>query len=334
MNCWTSRKELAKRIEAKILYELEQHKWFGLDVGKKTLREMIERYEKEYTDNKSYYQKARDKSIFKHLKNFFGESCTLEGIENSIGGYEIHRRSKGAKAATVLKELGLFRRMFNVARKQWKWKMPNPVSEIELPKANNRRIRYLTHEEDQRLFSALEKTDKGWLKPFVIIALETGLRLSNLCNLLWSEVNMFSRMIVIDAEKMKNRDYIGIPVSDRVHDTLKELQKVRCLSGHVFHANGQQLYPVKVQRAFRDVLKSAEIQDFRFHDLRHSFASLLIQSGVDIYSVQRLLGHKDGRMTQRYAHLSAGNLRSAISVLNSGAQKGAQSVNVEICSLA
>jgi site-specific recombinase XerD len=86
----------------------------------------------------------------------------------------------------------------------------------------------------------------------------------------------------------------------------------------VFHDNGEKLYSRKVQRAFVEALRVAKIEDFHFHDLRHSFASRLVQSGVDIYAVQKLLGHKDGRMTQRYAHLSIENLRSAISNMKNG----------------
>jgi len=82
---------------------------------------------------------------------------------------------------------------------------------------------------------------------------------------------------------------------------------------------GQKLYYVKVQRAFRKALKIARIENFRFHDLRHTFASMCVQVGVDLYAVQKVLGHKDGRMTQRYAHLSSEYLRDAIQKLNKSA---------------
>jgi integrase len=307
----TDNKKLAERIYAKVLFDIQEGRWFENQAKRKTLKEMIERYEKEYTEFKTYYQNKRDKSVFKHLCSFLGEICTLEDIENRIGGYEMFRKSK-VKPSTILKELALLRRMFNVARKQWKWKIPNPVSDIELPKVNNARIRYLSDAESSQLMNVLDQLGERWLKPFVIIALETGLRLSNICNLTWPEVNMSSRVIFISAEKMKNNDHIGIPLSDLAYETLKEVAKVSCISNHVFHDDGHYLYPVKVQRAFRKALKFAQISDFHFHDLRHSFASSLVQEGVDIYAVQKLLGHKDSRMTQRYAHLSTDYLRDAI----------------------
>lgn len=320
----TENKKLAERIYARVLFDVQEGRWFENQAKRRTLKEMIERYEREYTESKGYYQKRRDKSVFKPLYAFLGENCTLEDVENKIGGYEMFRKSK-VKPGTILKELGLLRRIFNIARKQWKWKISNPVSEIELPKVNNNRVRYLDQDEHERLFKALDKIEEKWLKPFVTLALETGLRLSNLCNLVWPEVNMFSRMIMIDAVKMKNKDNIGIPLTDHAYDMLRELQKVQCISHYVFHDNGEKHYYVKAQRTFKKALSSAKIANFHFHDLRHTFASRLVQSGVDIYAVQKLLGHRDGRMTQRYAHISSEYLREAISKLNKTATNRIQS---------
>ncbi len=197
-----------------------------------------------------------------------------------------------------------------------KWKVVNPVSEIELPKAKNERVRYLFPDEYDRLMKALDGFEIKWLGLVVLIALDTGLRLTNLCNLLWSEVNLFGRMITIDAEKMKNDEYIGVPLTDRAYETLRGLQKVKSVTGHVFHDKGQPLYDRKVQRAFKKLLVKAEITNFRFHDLRHHFCSALRQRGVDLHTIAALASHKDLRMTKRYAHLNVDNLKGAIAILN------------------
>jgi integrase len=311
----TENKRLAERIHAKVLTEIEEGRWFESQAKRRTLTEMIDRYETEYSNYKSYYQKARDKTVFKRLLAFFGDSATLQDVENTVGGYEQFRRRAGKKPATILKELSLLRRMFNVARKQWKWKMVNPVSEIELPKVRNERVRYLGDDEYERLSHALDVADEQWLKPFVLVAMDTGLRLGNLFGLTRTEVNLFSRIITISSEKMKNNDYIGIPMTDRVFDILRALLKTSALSGHVFHDDGAPLYPVKVQRAFRKVVKQAGIDNFHFHDLRHSFASNLRQEGVDLHTISVLLGHRDLRMTKRYAHLNVDSLREAVAKL-------------------
>jgi integrase len=195
--------------------------------------------------------------------------------------------------------------------------MQNPISDIEMPKVNNERVRYLSEPEYVSLFKALDEAPEKWLRPCVTIAIDTGLRLSNVCNLQWSEVNLFSRLIVISAEKMKNADYIGIPLTERACSTFKEIQGVKAISGYVFHDNGQRLYPKKVQRAFGKTLKAAGITNFHFHDLRHCYCSYLRQQGVDLHTIATLAGHKDLRMTKRYAHLNVDNLRDAIAKLES-----------------
>ena len=313
----TSDMKLAKKILSKVQTQIVEGKWFEIDHSKqKTLQEMIKRYEKEYMVHRKYHSLKREKSIVKHLYAYFGETCTLGEIEHSIGGYEQLRKTKGISPATIVKELGLLRIMFNIARKQWKWKVANPVSDIKLPKVRNERVRYLSEKERLDLFDALEVSEDKWLYSFITMAIETGLRLSNLCDLNWSEVNLFSRMITINGESMKNDDYLGMPLTDKAFQILKELQKTPCLSGCVFHDDGTRLYDRKVQRSFKKALEKAGISNFHFHDLRHTFASYLRQNGVDLHTISNLLGHKDLRMTKRYAHLNVDSLRSAMSKLN------------------
>jgi integrase len=309
--------KLAKKILSKVQTQIVEGKWFEIDHSKqKTLQEMIKRYEKEYMVHRKYHSLKREKSIVKHLYAYFGETCTLGEIELSIGGYELFRKTKGISPATIVKELGLLRSMFNIARKQWRWKVANPVSDIKLPKVRNERVRYLSEKERLDLFDALEVSEDKWLYSFITMAIETGLRLSNLCDLNWSEVNLFSRMITINGESMKNYDYLGMPLTDKAFQILKELQKTPCLSGCVFHDDGTRLYDRKVQRSFKNALEKAGISNFHFHDLRHTFASYLRQNGVDLHTISNLLGHKDLRMTKRYAHLNVDSLRSAMSKLN------------------
>ena len=120
---------------------------------------------------------------------------------------------------------------------------------------------------------------------------------------------MTQKMIRLSADKMKNREHLGIPIIKRSFSVFQELQQVTSLSGYVFHDNGRKLYDRKVQRALKQALNTARIEDFHFHDLRHTFASYLRQQGVDIHTISILLGHRNTRTSQRYAHLSVENLK-------------------------
>lgn len=321
----TSDKKQAEAILAKVTTRIVEDKWFEKDLSSEiSLKEMIERYEGEYTELKDYYQKARDKTIFKHLYAFFGENVTLEEVNAKVGSYQKWREKQVSKkrgtapdSGTIRKELSLLRRMFNIARKQWKWRIMNPVSDIELPKDSKERVRYLDMDEFRRLFLKLDAAEKPWLKPLVTVAIGTGLRQGNLINLLKTEVKLKDRMIVIDSEKMKNDDYFGNPLAKVSFETLRDvIERDGSGSPYVFNEHGQKLYDRKVQRAFAEVVKAAEIQDFRFHDLRHCFGSYLRQNGVDLATIAALMNHKDQRMTQRYAHLNVESLREPMKKLD------------------
>jgi len=118
--------------------------------------------------------------------------------------------------------------------------------------------------------------------------------------------------------RTKNGEPIGVPLTETAMKTLTELKRIRFLhSPYVFcDKTGKPYSPFQVSVAFKRAVKKAGIENLRFHDLRHDFASNLVQSGVDIYTVKELLGHKDLRMTERYCHLAPENLREAVQVLD------------------
>jgi integrase len=309
----TRHKKQAEQIWGNIQTQLIEDRWFNIDqLKRRKLREMIDKFDRDCSSFKDYYQSKRDRSIFKHLYAYFGEDATLKQVAERVGEYELFRRraEKPASPATIMKELSLLRRMFNVARKQWKWKLSNPVSDIELPKVRNDRVRYLSNDELQRLFKVLQSGPE-WLWHAVALALGTGLRLGNVATLQWSEVSFSDRMIIIDAAKMKNETHLGIPIRDSVMKVLRIREKMK-ISDFVLHDGGQPFYAVKIQRAFKAALKTARIKDFHWHDLRHCFCSYMRQKGVDLHTVSVLVGHRDQRMTQRYSHLNVESLRSAI----------------------
>ncbi|MFZ6006884.1 MAG: tyrosine-type recombinase/integrase [Nitrospirota bacterium] len=319
----TADRRLAEKIYGKILTEIQEGRWFEVDYARKMrLRDMVERYEQEYTEKKDYYQKARDKSIFKHLKAYFGEDATLKEVGQKVGSYQAWRegqktnRRKRPDSGTIRKELSILRRMFNIARKQWKWRVENPVEDIELPPDSEERVRYLERDEFIRFVENLNAAPEAWLKPLVEVTLATGLRLGNIIKLQKAEVKLEQRVIFIAAEKMKNKEYLGNPLADSTYRILSNLIKTdKTGCPHVFHDAGKPLYDRKVQRALKAVVKAAEIEDFRFHDLRHTYASYLRQQGADLHSIATLMGHKDLRMTKRYAHLNVEALRPSVNKL-------------------
>lgn len=305
----TDNKRLAERKHAQRLLDLEERRINNF-VGGKTLEDLIARYKAEFQPKKKW--KNRDDSIFEHLKAFFGAKALLEGLEDKAEGYEAFRSAEKPKPApaTIVKELGLLRRVCNLAIK-WRWLRVNPVTFIEMPKVNNERTRYLNPEEVQKLILALPL----WLRNIVNLARHTGLRRENILSLTWAQVDFSSGFLTVPVTK--NGEPHTVPINATALKILDGLSRVRHIyAPWVFcDSAGARFIGVNVSVAFKRACKKAEVENLRFHDLRHDFASKLVQRGVDIYRVKGLLGHKDMRMTTRYAHLAPENLK-AVSVLD------------------
>lgn len=201
------------------------------------------------------------------------------------------------------------------------------VPQITLFKENNQRVEYLTGDEERRLLAAC--TD--WLRPLVVVAIHTGMRRGELLNLTWPDVD-FVDAGVIFVRRSKSGEGRRIPMSPTVHRTLGALRDARrarltarvvehkAASPYVFTApEGGFIH--NLNPAWYAALKEAKLEGFRFHDLRHTFASRLMMNGVGLYRVQILLGHKTAAMTQRYAHLDPEHLRAAVATLDAPGPK-------------
>jgi integrase len=222
--------------------------------------------------------------------------------------------------------------VFNLAIDEWELCRNNPVKKvIKSLKFDDARVRYVTPEEARKLRLTLP----GWLMPIVIVAVQTGLRQGNILSLKEDQVDFDLNLIIVP--KTKNGKPVVIPMTSAVRETLLRVIRARkAESRYVFCDDyGKPYTRSKVSTAFRRACKRAGIKDLRFHDLKHDFATSLVQSGIDLYRVQKLCGHTDLRMTQRYAHLLPEGLREAIKVietkgtatilLQSGDEEGATS---------
>lgn len=165
----------------------------------------------------------------------------------------------------------------------------------------------MTLEEEKRLLDCA--TNPVWLKSLLVFALHTGMRRGEILNLLWKDVDFFRKLVIV--VQSKNGEKRSIPMSQTLYNTLKSMSKVMDISSRVFPMSVRSLREV-----FEKALNKAGINDFHFHDLRHTFATRLVQNGVDLYKVKELLGHKTITMTMRYAHHCPESLRSSVTVLD------------------
>ena len=307
-------RKLAKRVCDMVKGEIAQGKWFEKLPGEeKTCKEMLEKYLREHSfRNKAPKSHLRDKSLAAHLIHHFKDFTLTEITPRLIAEYKTQRREDGAAPKTINNELVLIGHAYKLAIREWEWCRDNPVSKVSKEKVNNLIERWLTCEEEARLKASSPK----WLQEIIAFAVNTGFRQSEILDLQWPKVDLFRKTITILEQKNKGKD--TLPLNEETLEVLKARAKIRHIqTNHVFYNSiGRRINARNLQRAFCSATRKTGLKGFRFHDLRHTFATRLIQAGVDIYTVQKLGRWKNISMVMRYAHHCPESLRSGIEALD------------------
>lgn len=219
--------------------------------------------------------------------------------------------SKGYKTSSANRYVAALSSACAMASREFGWIQTNPCSKIRKLSEPRGRTRYLSDEERGLLIEACEKSGVKELFIIVVLALNTGARKNELRWLRWSDVDLQKGTLMF--QDTKNDMIRSIPVVGRGLDILREWGKLRRLDTDLVFPGKNPENPVLFEKSWRNSLKSAGIEDFRFHDLRHSAASYLAMNGVPIRTIAEILGHKTLGMVQRYSHLNPEHLRSEIS---------------------
>ena len=250
---------------------------------------------------------------------FFGSRSLRSILPLMIERY-VAQREKEVAPATVNRELAFVKRIFAVAMENGLVDR-NPTKPVKFLREPSGRVRFLSEEEEAALCAKVGKRD--W--PLVAFALNTGLRRGEQFNLRWENVNLASRVLTIPRSKHGGSRHVQL--NDTAMAILRALPS-RFHSRWVFpSATGKT--PMSANnfryRVFDPAVREAKIEDFTWHDLRHTFASRLVMAGVPLRTVQELMGHKTLRMTERYAHLSPTHLHQAVKVLDAGGRSDGRS---------
>jgi integrase len=268
-----------------------------------TFSKMAEIYRAYSEKNKKSFR--TDKGRLRKLEPYF----EYKKLHN-ITPYDIEKMKQDLldklSPATVNRYLALLKHMFSLAIK-WKKAKYNPVKDVAFLKENNRRLRYLQEEE----IPILIKNCHPQLRPLVLTAVYTGIRQRKLFELKWADVDFKNNLITI--ENSKSGETRQVPMSSKVRQTLLTLQSNND-SDYVFlNRYGRPFKDIRT--SFHTALKRSGIKDFRFHDLRHTFAAHLAMAGIPLLTIKELMGHKTIEMTMRYAHLSRKHTAAAVETL-------------------
>ncbi len=317
----TTEKKLAVAILAKKKVQVAENR--HLDVKKvpnTTFYELCGRYWK--LDGKQKRMKGLS-HMLEIWKRWFGNIPVKELNQQKVQKFLAERmEEKHLSPATRNRHLAHLSSVFNKG-KEWGLITDNPAQGIKPLRENGARTRFLDKEEIQLLLNASSKE----FRPILITALHSGMRKGEILKLICPDVDFKNRIITVqDSKSGKKR---MIPMDDTLYETLRTLPS-RFKRGYVFPSPVKEGKPrFGVQRQFSNAVKKAGIENIRFHDLRHTFASHLIMAGVDLMTVKELLGHASVTMTMRYAHLAPDHRTRAIKNLDSAYRTDTKTDTVE-----
>lgn len=290
---FTANKKLAGEFETKIRNEAYSQRKLGRkqDV---TLENLLARYWTEHAQSQSWAA-----SVWGYMRNFtivWGAKTYLSEITDAKYSELInYLKKKGLSASTINRHTECFRKACTLAKDNWGYEATKVRFSSHRLKQPDSRVRYLTNQEAVKLIDCAAPH----LKPIIKFALYTGVRKQNILDLKWREVDMVGRRITFKVKShMPGGKNHMVDMVEGLYDLLKSLPRE---SDHVFNYRGNRLTD-NVKKAFKSACKRAGISDFRFHDLRHTCASWLVQDGTPIEVVREILGHTDIKTTLKYAH--------------------------------
>jgi integrase len=283
-------------------------------VKKYSMSDLCDKYDT-YCQNQKSYKKDKKYKIA-GIKERFGSLPANKMTPNIVEAWRVEmiagtKDKKAVDPVTTNRWVAVLKNMLTLGLK-WKYISGKTLyemrSDIEMFADNDNRERYLTEEECTRLLNACSPR----ILPMVVIGLHTGLRRGSVLGMTWNKVDFNSGIITIPILNSKTAKTMHVRMSDGVRSILEHLPRYGefCFSWK----NGKPFADFRGE--FKKVLKIANIEDFHLHDLRHTFASLNVMAGEDLYKVSKYLAHSTIAMTQRYAHLSPAYMKSATDTMN------------------
>ncbi|MBN8461506.1 MAG: site-specific integrase [Dechloromonas sp.] len=262
--------------------------------------------------------KVRLKWTIAYWKTKYGNIPVANITRRSLSQHIETRRIAGKSNSTINREISILSASINYAIKRWSWNIANPASGLYL-KIPEGRLRWLTHAEAKILLHHAGQSKAPHLVDFIHIALNTGMRRTEILKLELRNIDQQNKKIHLDGTQTKSGKRRVIPINvhalKAIQSRISFNQNNGIMGTRLFlQKNGKPV--VQISTAFNNAVIQAGIEDFRIHDLRHTFASWLVQSGVTLPEVRDLLGHATIKQTERYAHLAPGLLHKAVAVLD------------------
>lgn len=277
----------------------------------------------------------------KRLRGFFAGFVMNNLSKKDVSAYIAWRRPRNSRYperpvsnSTMRRELGVLSVMINYANEAWEWQLPNPVMGRR-PKAAQGRLRWARPEQAEKLISvAKQNVHAPWLADFIELGLNTGMRKMEMLACEWARVDLVNQCIHLYPEHQKNRRYGTVALNEAARKVL--LRRRSWIAEHcagspwVFPSRKNRMqHMIEVKNPFKHACEAVGLHDFRPHDLRHTFASWLVQAGVSLSELKEVMRHADIKQTEQYAHLCDNIAHRVVAVLDTKAANKADVMRFE-----
>lgn len=272
---------------------------------KHTVGDMIDRYIDEVLDTKSHKKNwiAQQRRQLLWWKEVMGPALRLISLDAAVldkGKAELLKKKR--RASTVRRYFATINHVINTSIKPWGWMTENPIKDVSLPSEPSGRIRYLNEAELPALMAACKQERRIPLYELVVFVLSTGPRKGEALSLRCKDIDLARRTATI--YDTKNSEPRILYLADYLCDMIRTMPSYKRGSKRLLFST-RMGHKLNIEHAWRKALKRAGIRNFRFHDLRHTFASYMAMNGNPLNAIGEALGHKDYKETKRYAHLSS-----------------------------
>lgn len=321
----------AKNINKRLIRELDEHGSQLFDASRMTFAQLVEHFSRTYLHQAKYVDGrkvsgtrslATRRGQIEILRVHFSKRRLRDITPSDLERFKIARLNTPTKRknnpqrsiASVNRELSAMRRMLNVAKKN-KWIIENPFSQADsiISLADERtRERIVTREEEARLIAACDHPRRTHLKPIIICAIDTGMRRGEILALCWRNVDFENEVITVAEFHTKTLRERHVSMTIRLRLELELLYK------NAPHHPEERVFGIAkdVKRSFDSARRAAGLADLRFHDLRHTAATRLVQGHAPLQEVGRILGHTQASTTYRYVNSNIETARRAAAILN------------------
>lgn len=286
---------------------------------RRTLADLIDRYTRDVLPRKPKAIKDQTcqlnwwKQDLGHLFLLDVTSAVVSDARDRLAA-EPDRFGRKRSAATINRYLAALSHVFTVGKTEFEWTEDNPMTRIRKQREPRGRVRFLSDDERDRLLSKCREKSQV-IHLVVVIALSTGMRRSEIMGLTWGDVDLVRGQLTL--HETKNGERRVVPLRGHALSMVKEWSKYRHIDTRLLFPSKDRTKPLDIRRPWEESLEAAGIEDFRFHDLRHSAASYLAMNGANLAEIAEILGHKTLAMVKRYAHFSEVHTGRVVESMNS-----------------